>query len=407
VTPTAAPPVVWDADGAIDELRHHLWRYLSAHARPEDRQAVVESLLGLDVGELDRLVAVHLLLSDDVERALDQASALVSRLPSAVRTVEETMRGYVHGPVNWSKTGALQQSTKDPTLFVCRPATRRFDSPAARLTKLAMQWVVDLADVAALGARGPLARTAADLAARARRVLANEKLQEAATVTAMPARQLDDLEQRDTTSAIARLVGRIEAVVVDRDAGAQIATLAERVLRPHSNDTLFELQVGFRMLDLLVDAGWEPESMSSVAGSGRAFAVLARGGERLTVWWQRSVWKVPGVGGNRGAYAASLTANELRRGALRPDFVLRRTPGDTWLFVEAKLTEIERVSPERRGLVEMLAYLSDAREFFAGQAAPHGLVVAYGGHAVPAEDETIMVASHALLGPALANAHLL
>ena len=68
-------------------------------------------------------------------------------------------------------------------------------------------------------------------------------------------------------------------------------------------------------------------------------------------------------------------------------------PSGQLLLIEVKLTADEDHSPDRDGLRDMLAYLSDASEVLQGMADPHGLVVAWNSQAAPTHSAEVTIAN--------------
>jgi hypothetical protein len=68
-------------------------------------------------------------------------------------------------------------------------------------------------------------------------------------------------------------------------------------------------------------------------------------------------------------------------------------PSGQLLLIEVKLTADDDQSPDRDGLRDMLAYLSDASEVLQGMADPHGLVVAWNSQAAPTHSAEVTIAN--------------
>jgi hypothetical protein len=77
---------------------------------------------------------------------------------------------------------------------------------------------------------------------------------------------------------------------------------------------------------------------------------------------------------------------------LLPDFVIDMPDGNRALLIEVKLTATSEGSPQRDGLRDMLAYLTDAATLFCDRPMPHGLVVAWNATGYTSEPPTTAVA---------------
>jgi hypothetical protein len=100
------------------------------------------------------------------------------------------------------------------------------------------------------------------------------------------------------------------------------------------------------------------------------------------MWWQRSIW---GVLGDKhlSRYRSALVASRMPPGALRPDFLLLSEFPPRLLIVEVKQTEVEGAKPERRGLLEAMAYLHDAGVRISSFPEPKALVIGWNADATP------------------------
>ena len=103
------------------------------------------------------------------------------------------------------------------------------------------------------------------------------------------------------------------------------------------------------------------------------------------MWWQRPLWAI--VGGS-GASGAVVEASGSRISAYRPDLLLEVDEDTNKRVVvgEVKLTGSDNATPaEARGVLECLAYIRDAADYYASvPQLPHGFVVAWGASGTPA-----------------------
>ena len=118
-------------------------------------------------------------------------------------------------------------------------------------------------------------------------------------------------------------------------------------------------------------------------------ARLRRDREEVELWWQRPLWEFT-EGRFLGRYAEALRAASLSTSHLRPDFVLIAKRPAHCLLVEVKLTQRDEYSPDRRGIVDALAYLQDADQALTGFPEPHALVIAWNSKAAPAPARVVV-----------------
>jgi hypothetical protein len=327
---------------------------------------------------------MHVALGPETEAMLDAAELVLKRLPSSVATTELQLHGEVRGRVSWGQTQQRRWATSDPTLFVCRPAERRYDTPLGRLVLLAVRRCAELGGLAAVGDAGTAGEMVAEVVRRARRLLRNPKLMEVQAVGGLPERVLASLARERDAEPMIRFVRLVRDAVQELEPDHVEAAVAGRLLAPAQNEVLFELMVGFGLVDALKAVGYRDERLRLVGTAAVPFAQLVRHGDRLWLWWQRSLWQLPIGVGRTGRFHAVLDAAGMIRSSLRPDFLLVGEHPPRVLIVEVKHTEGADTTPERVGIREALAYIHDAASILQPLPEPHALVVAWDATGRPA-----------------------
>jgi hypothetical protein len=375
----------WNRDEALQELRSHLWRYLSQAAAVEAIESVIEDLWQLSTGETRRLAATHVALDPATARMIDEAPRALHRLRSTVYARMDEESGRLTGPVVWQKTFERRLQTGQPTLFVSRPSERQYDTAEARLVALCLRSCSDLGGLTGLNTDSALGRPVMSPSRTARHLLGHAKLEGVTKIRDVPERVLESLGRRGYQAfvdywrlfrdAVANLLPQTVADVV-----------AHRLLSPADDEALFELLVGFRLLGQFERTGFTSSFGGLLTGGQRAFASASGRGVKLTLWWQRSPWNVlPDWREADSVYGEVLASAGLARSGLRPDFILEFSePARKVVLVEAKHTSRAGFAPDRTGVFDALAYLQDAEGRFAPSTLPHIIVVAQNSSATPA-----------------------
>jgi hypothetical protein len=177
----------------------------------------------------------------------------------------------------------------------------------------------------------------------------------------------------------------------------------DRVLAPAQASDLFELFVGFRIVDALLADGFREAQVRLIPSKTVPFAALSRGQENVRLFWQRSLWSATGTETSTSTFRAVLDGALMRQSQLRPDFVLKMTNPSRLLFVEVKLTEDGVKTRDRVGIRDALGYAYDAETLLARYPQPHGLVVAWNAEGVPSGLAEILVASQASISAAISE----
>lgn len=366
----------WDRAAALDEVSASLWRYLSRASRPEAIASSAERILDLQPGDVQRLVAAHLLASEATATMLSSVGEVLQRMPSSTRLVEQELVGRVHGPVDWNRTNQLHLSSGERTRFICLPPDRSYDSSLARLVAYVLSAVEKLHAFASVrGSEGDFGSRLAEVEMLRKRLAGHVKLDGVRPI--LPhLRELGALSRRRHAEPLIRFARVYVDAFQNLDPTTVRAVVEEQLLVPAADDALFELLVAFRLIDRLESYGYELRPAGLIEpGVSSPLATFRHGESRLRVWWQRSV--LPLVDLDTGLYADSLQAAGMRRSSLRPDLILEFEKPDHVVLVEVKHTVLEQ-SPVHAGIKDALLYLMDAREHFDAQAWPHALVVAQG-----------------------------
>ncbi len=383
----APAPRPFDRSDAVAELRPRLWNYLRSSAQPHEVGSYVEALWQLPAGQFERLVAVHAALQAETADMLTAVERLLPRLPRSLVRVREEYSGFVHGPVDWTLTARRRINTGDPTLFVCSPPERLWDSVPARMCHFALRRAARLGTLAGLDDAAGIGQTIAIRTDRARLVLRNPRLssfrreryprREAVERAAARYPELFEID---------RFVQMLIGLIDDPNADAVRAVLEERVLAPADASDIFELLVGYRIVDALRARGFG-ELRSPTLRTDDLRLPLSRLASaqlgRVDVWWDQSVWRVLGGSAVQASVLRRvLDAAKMSPAAFRPDLTLHFRDLRRIFVIEVKATG-KLVARERDGIREALAYLKDGEALFAGHAEPHAMVVAWNATGAP------------------------
>lgn len=383
----------------VDDLQRSLWRYLSPNAVISKNPSDSADSPGTAISEqaYRDVLVVHLALSPVTARMIQAASHVISRLPSVASRRQVELEGEVSGDVDFIRTFQRRHETGTETLFVCSPVERRFESLHARVLKTALLWCERIGRASPL-IKGRVTESIdqhvaeATMLQQARRASRHVKLGGVRPLEDPTEAQLERVAGRFGMLPIVEYIRHVRAVLGDRDERAIRQLLRDVVLEPSSNDRLFELLVGFRLVDELVANGWTLSSLQAIAGSRDPFAVLARDGHQVNVWDQRAPASIPGVPPGPSTYKTIRELNGLRSASLRPDFVVRDRTG-RMLVIEVKLSESDGRGQVRNGITDAMAYLMDRPDLYEHQSLPHAAVVCWDARSIPNPESRVMVCS--------------
>lgn len=383
----------------VDELHRSLWRYLSPSAAISESPADSSYAPGTAISEqaYRDVLTVHLALSPMTARMIHAANLVICRLPSVASTRQLELDGEASGDIDFIRTFQRRHETGNETLFVCSPVERRFESLHARVLKTALVWCERIGRASPL-IKGHIAESIdhhvaeATMLQQVRRASRNVKLGGVRPLEDPTEAQLERVAGRFGMLPIVEYIRHVRAVLNERDERAIRQLLRDVVLEPSSNDRLFELLVGFRLVDELVANGWALSSLQAIAGSRDPFAVLAREGNQVNIWDQRAPASIPDVPEGPSTYKMILQLNGLHSASLRPDFVVRDQTG-RMLVIEVKLSESDGRGQVRNGITDAMAYLMDRPDLYEHQPLPHAAVVCWDARSIPNPQSRVMVCS--------------
>jgi hypothetical protein len=383
------------------KVRSRLWLHLSGSSVPSDLEPAIEDLFRLGRGDLRRLAAASLALQSETAEALVAVERLLRELPASALRREVELVGVVRTPVMWERTIMRQVALSDPSRFVCRPPERQYDTPLAQLLVLALRRFVALVDTAGLPVRAPPGAGArlADLRRDALLHLAHRKLHDVTAVRRLPDRVLASLRRHSLTGPVLEFNRRATEVLEDFSPAAIRKIVSEALLVPSKPDVLFELVVGFALLDAFRDHGYSLQRLALVPGR-TPFARLWEGTREARLYWHHPLWSIHGDP-SQSVYRRILADAGMTLRHLIPDFLIVQDEPRRVLIVEVKLTEREAYRADRRGILDAMAYLHDAGGELRGLPEPHALVVAWNAEGRPRQGR-VLVADQDQIGAAVA-----
>jgi hypothetical protein len=407
----------WDRSDAIDRLQPFLARYLRESAsrlRPSSATEPVE----LQPADWRRLLVCHLgamAAEDDLVGVADQ---LIRIMPASVGRRREEFSALVRGRVDWQNTARRRIASGDPTLFVCEPVDRRYDTNLGRLLKLALAGMSSLwrmsgfaNDAGSAGdaggeSIGSRLRTVSKAAANLEQ---SRKLRQVRRVDRSHLRFLDETVDRyPVARPLAPFVDLYYRGLELDDRSALKELMLSAIFGPSEDSRLFELEVGMNVLRTLESQGFELlEPMAIVPGDKGPLAQLANADHVIQLWWQKSHWKVCGLDPALGLWRQVLESNSMTPSPLRPDFVVWDNSARRMVLVEVKLTakDEDGFTLERDGIRDMLGYLADVGAAPGQSFSVQGGVVAWNATGRPATDGSpILVASQNEIGELVRSA---
>lgn len=380
----------------LDEVRWYLPGFLSAASieRADPVQAAAK-LLGLRTSDLNRVLAVHIMLSEPV-RALVKALPQGTRRPITASHRPRVASRAVTSGIDWAAT-TRHRATSSPTNpeWIIRPARRLFDVPENR----ALAWVLAELQARVAAAKQPSTTTG---------TWNRELLEHGASVSRHRGLAwLEDIPSdwpgdevyarlhadrlgfyRSKVSPAARHLRRILTSPTAEDIAA---ALCDRYFEPSQDWKLFELTILLRISGALAAAGQRLSKLSLLDAGTLPFASFRLTNNAIVrLWYQK--W--PPSSGASELLDAVMHYGIRDAGYSRPDIVVEIVQQDgTQRLVVLELKASSSASYLASGFSQLLSYLRERPELTGLPASGWLVAPSRGGPLRPHEGRALWFVS--------------
>lgn len=385
----------WTSDDyrqVLESVEEHLWLFVQENAALHRPRQIVGSLAQLSLRDVRLLQCVHFLLSPTVQKCLhEDCPLLLQRLAQSNGSATTEARGAVKGNIDWNQTlkRRMSRGYADPTLFVTRTPVKVYDLPEMQALKYLLTQITALC-LEALGGIPPADQAQAfEEGQKWKRGLAgsyhfaNTLLKHVSLRNVqMPEKITDRMLQRVRCARNNRFQSVYHALTLFRNLfvrqqpEALRASFAEGVLKPLSQDTLYELYVLFQTMARLEKRGWQRDALRLVGSGKGTIAHYAQDGAAVGLYYQT----LPAAFAGKSLYADLLRKHGIDPSLRRPDMVLEFHAGPRqYMLLEVKRTKNKSYIVD--SLYKVFGYLKDFGHFFDAQPLPHALLVLWSGAA--------------------------
>jgi hypothetical protein len=388
----------------LAEVADNLWRYVGRHAcaMPAATRLLAD-LTGLSMESLETLRHLHLLLSEDVSRFIDEAlPALLRGLRPVAPPEAVAGRVVVRGRIAWGATMAARarRGGSDRALHVSATPRPQYGTAEARLLVRTLDALAQAcARLSALASGGEDGWTAqvervetAVGRARSHRLLAAVHVAEAPAMADLAA---SHRSPRQAARTLARVYDHYCRLVAHPTLSALLEALRQRVLAPLDDDALYELWALLGAATVFDEAGWTLDVAGLVGRAAVPFTYRAPGGgtvARLRFGHTPAHWR------RASRYCTVFDRYGLAGAVRRPDLIveLRQSRRRRHLLVEVKRTRDPQYIAD--SIYKVLGYLADFEAVFAGQEGARALLLLWEGRGAALSGsqapDTLVLATH-------------
>ena len=388
-----ATPDCWtdeDHSEVLEFVERNLWLFVQESATVHSPKQIICNLAQLNYRDLRLLQHVYFLLSQSVQRCVRESTPrLLRHLAQSTDRVAAECKGSIRGNVDWNKTlkRQLAEGLGNPTVFVTRIAIKTYDLPEMQ----ALKFLLTETNRLCLEVLGSIPEEGEPLTyepnekwkdrIRSLYHLTNTFLRTAYfRDIGLPVQVTDMLLQRVRCARSTdfknvydslRLYRRL---FVQEEHKALRDCFAQGVLRPLSNDTLYEVYILFVTMESLEQAGWNRESLRLIGYGKGAIAEYRNDDTTLHLYYQT----LPSVFAENSLYTNMLQRYLIDASLRRPDMLFEfENDGHEFTLLEIKRTRDKHYILE--SIYKVLGYLKDFEKCFDSSRLPHAMLVVWGG----------------------------
>ena len=373
----------------LNYLKPHLWRILFTESQA-NIEYLLEKITGLTPEELFLLKKIHFLLSDEVKELLNILPPLMRNLAHSTRKETIECRGMIRGRIDWGLTIKERYSHgfNDPSLFICKPASKMYDLPENQLLKFILNEianfgenieylpvitdeVLDESEVRSYVDTIQFRRSAV------RKTLKHVQFHNITLASSIRPKTL--LRARNHRNHNYRPVVKCyelyENLFLINSADALKKLLEKQLLEPLNNDKLYELYILFKLFEKLELKGGKL-SLGLLKPGRKPTPYVAQyldENETINVYYQ----KMPGGCWKDSEYKDIFNFYSLNVSSRRPDIILEFVDDDYYCLIEVKRSSRRDYIVD--SVYKVIGYLSDFKNCFPEKKAHNGVLIVWKG----------------------------
>jgi hypothetical protein len=367
-----------------------LWRFIQPNAKESETEEVFLNLTGLTKRELRKLVDIRFLLSDPVNKLIDEiAPKVVNQLLKESVNAHIMGRGMVRGRIDWNRTiNARAAAGNDTSVYVYSRRSQIYDLPENRLflylvkkiNEMARSFTTDecmnLTWYIDYDKNKKWVDKIAVIAAKTSRILRNPYVLKIGNFYELSEKTIE-LTKKCRPAHYKDLAETAEIYVFSNN--APISYLKEEldsnIFEPLNRDTLYEIAVLFRTIQTALELGWKEKRVGLIGGNSRVVSILKKNESEIKVYFQ----KLPYLMTVKSQYGDIMADYGLSEKLRRPDIILEISGNDStdYFIIEVKRSRNRRYLVD--GTYKLLGYLKDFERVNEDKSSIKGFLVGWKG----------------------------
>lgn len=367
---------LWDSNTKlkiINELKDYLQLYLfKGKGFPENG---INKLFNLKENELNTLKSVHFLLSTQLNEFIEILPQLMRNLAHSTSKEKVITKGVIRGKIDWNTTFKTRysQGYNNPSLFVCTPPSKSYDLCENQLLKFVLKKIVYLFEDALsfinleINESDNWHEEVKLKYFKAKKTLKNVYFNEINDINLINPKTLKKafMHRNQFYKKLANLYRLYDDLFISNDIDVLKSIVETQLLKPASDDTLYELYTFFKLVDKL-----EVKELGLLMPKNN-YAVLGYYGDcEVKIYYQ----EIPNDDFSYSKYKEIFKNYDIDVNLRRPDILIEFN--DSYRIVEVKRTSNPNYI--RDSVYKVLGYLNDFNQVKFSKNTP-GVIIVWDG----------------------------
>ena len=353
-------------DLLLEEIKEFLHLYFFKGSISNNPNKQIEDLFDLSKDDLDKLKAIHFLLSDEVKNLVEIMPTLMRNLSHSTRKETEEFRGQIKGRIDWNKTikERMSQGFDDKSLFICQPPSKYYDLEENQLLKFLLNKIISLknnfVDFIALTEfdvekidSSDWQKKVSNIYQIAKKTLKKVYFNDITSIKVVKSKHLRKTykNRNQLYHRVAKAYILYEDLFVLEDKFVLRDLVENRLIKAADSDKLYEIYVFFNLIKAL------PESKDlSLLYSGNDYSVKSQIGDvGITVYYQ----KTPQNLRKESEYLEILDNYEINKSVKSPDVIIEFEKNDDVYYRLVEVKNSSQTEYVRESLYKVMGYYKD------------------------------------------------
>lgn len=373
-----------DRNLVLKYVKPKLCRYLFKEALP-NLEYHLKSLTGLSEEELHLLKTVHFLLSPAVKELLEELPHIMRNLSHSTQKEVLECKGIIRGKIDWNLTykERFSQGYNDPSLFICKPASKMYDLPENQLLRFMLWKIRSLAESIDLQIPEELllkekwdnwSEIIISRYFEAKKYSKNIYFQNISMPRFIKPKTLQKAKTHRNKSyqKVASCYELYEDLFLIKEESTIRELIEKQILEPLNNDKLFEIYVLFNLLNVLEKRSGKLD-IGLLKPNLKYTAKYNENNNEMYIFYQQ----MPEEFGKNSKYKDIFENYNLNVSLRRPDILLeiQNSNKSSYIIIEVKRSKNRDYIVE--SVYKVLGYIYDFEECFKTSKNPQGVLAVW------------------------------